>query len=320
MKQEKPKVFISRCIEQEACRWNGAIIASSEIRQLLPFIELYSACPEADIGLGIPRDPIRLELHADEVHLVQPSTRKDLTCLMKTYSDQLCQDFADLDGFIMKSKSPSCGIKEVKIYSAADSKSKSGFGAGIFGQTVLQTLPMMIVEDEGRLTNYKIREHFLTAIFTLSRFRSIKKTLRTADLVEFHANHKFLYLAYNQKQMRVLGKITANHEKRTLEDVFNLYHENLRMVFKAPVRVRNVLNVWMHIMGFFSEQLNSAEKQNLLDKMDQYAKDIIPASVVTELLYALCIRFNHEYLLKQYFFKPYPHELMTIHDSAKRRI
>jgi len=320
MRNVKPVVFISKCIEQLPCRWNGAIIASAEVKQLLPFIDLKTACPEADIGLGIPRDPIRLELHGEEIRLVQPSTQRDLTNEMTLFSEDLCRGLKDIDGFILKSKSPSCGFKEVKIYANANSKTKSGYGAGIFGQMVMTHFPHLMIEDEGRLTNLKIRDHFLTAIFTLARFREIKKNLKMADLVAFHASHKFLFLAYNQKQMRVLGKITANLDKRPIEHVFEDYQLNLRLVFKTQVRIKNVLNVWMHIMGFFSEQLNSAEKQNLLDKMDEYVSDTVPASVVTELLYSLCIRFNHGYLLNQYFFKPYPKELMNIHDSARRRI
>ncbi|MDD4156861.1 MAG: DUF523 domain-containing protein, partial [Candidatus Cloacimonetes bacterium] len=81
----KPKIFISKCIEQDHCRWNGAITSSVEVKNLMPFIDLYTACPEADIGLGIPRDPIRLVSINDEVRLIQPATNKDLTDQMKDY-------------------------------------------------------------------------------------------------------------------------------------------------------------------------------------------------------------------------------------------
>jgi len=319
MDKIKPNLFISRCIEQEACRWNAAVISSAEIKKLLPYINVINACPEADIGLGIPRDPIRILMQNEQKRLIQPSTNLDLTDKMLSFCDLTLSKLNDLDGFILKSKSPSCGLKDVKLYES-DHNKKSELGSGIFGQAVKDCFPDLPMEDEGRLTNSKIREHFYSAVFTLARFRSIKNNLIMNDLVEFHASHKFLFLAYNQKQMRILGRITANLEKRPLNEVFQDYYNNLVLVFKKPPRNSNILNVWMHIMGFFSDKISSAEKVHLLDLMQQYTDDLIPPSVITQILYSLTVRFDHPYLHKQLFFNPFPKELLTLHDSAKRRI
>lgn len=319
MKDLKPNVFISKCIEQDMCRWNGTLISSQEVRALLPFINVISHCPETELGLGIPRDPIRIEMHDNYQRLVQPNTKKDLTDDMLKYAHKITARFHYLDGFIMKSKSPSCGIREVKVYTA-DTKAKSSVGTGFFTQVILDRFADLPIEDEGRLTNHKLREHFYTAIFTLARFRTIYQNLKMSDLVKFHANHKFLYLAYNQKQMRIMGKITANQAKNDVHIVFDEYYTNLKLVFKNQPRINNILNVWEHIMGFFSEKISATEKAHLLETMDSYLQDQIPGSVITELLYALSVRFNDTYLLEQYFFKPFPKELMTIHDSAKRRL
>ncbi len=320
MEVMKPKVFISRCIEQEACRWNGSIISSAEIRDLIPFVEVINACPEADIGLGIPRDPIRIEMHEEKICLVQPSTGIELTDKMKVYAEEQSHLYQDVDGFIFKSKSPSCGTSDVKIYSGPNSKEKSSYGSGLFYSEIKSTFSKKAIEDEGRLTNHKIRDHFLTRIYVSARFRAIKADLQMRDLVDFHSRHKYLYLAYNQAQMRVLGKIVGNLEKKSNEEVFNLYEIGLSHVFLKLPKYSNIVNVWMHIMGYFSDQLSTQEKKHLLLKMDHYNEDRIPASVVTELLYSLAIRFNQEYIINQYFFYPYPLELMSIHDSGKRRI
>jgi uncharacterized protein YbgA (DUF1722 family) len=73
-------------------------------------------------------------------------------------------------------------------------------------------------------------------------------------------------------------------------------------------------------MGFFSDKISSAEKVHLLDLMQQYTDDLIPQSVITQILFSLTVRFDHPYLHKQLFFNPFPKELLTLHDSAKRRI
>lgn len=320
MDKIKPRVFISRCIEQQACRWNEAIIASPEIRQMLPYIEVINACPEADIGLGIPRDPVRLEMHGDNIRLVQPATQKDLTDQMVQFALDHCRNFSDIDGFILKSKSPSCGNLNVKVYSGPGSKGKSGFSSGIFCQVLKDQYPFIVLEDEGRLTNLKIREHFLTRIFTQARFREIEDSGKMRDLVDFHSRHKYLYMSYNQTEMRNLGKITGNLDKKSIPEVYKLYAEGLKRVFRVIPRFASIVNVWMHIMGYFSDQLSAGEKQNLLLKMEQYKEDRIPAVVVSEILYSLAIRFDQKYILDQYFFYPFPVEIMTAHDSGKRRL
>jgi uncharacterized protein YbgA (DUF1722 family)/uncharacterized protein YbbK (DUF523 family) len=307
----KPKIFISKCIEQDHCRWNGAITSSVEVKNLMPFIDLYTACPEADIGLGIPRDPIRLVSINDEVRLIQPATNKDLTDQMKDYCNKLISTLDDMDGFILRSKSPSCGIKEVKIHQGTGSKTLHPAGAGIFAQIVLDTFPYLPIEDEGRLTNFKIREHFLTAIFTINRFKEIKQDLDIKKLMLFQAEHKFLFLAYNQSQMRKLGKIAANLDKADMKDVFENYEKNLYQVFNKLPRYNNVVNVWNHIQGFFSENLKSSEKKYILKKIEDFRDDKLPAIAITELLHSYALRYENEYILNQYFFKPFPEELIS---------
>lgn len=316
----KPKIFISRCIEQDHCRWNGAVISSPEVKYLLPFIDVYTACPEADIGLGIPRDPIRLVSIDDNVCLIQPSSNLDLTKKMKDFCMDVIKDFTDIDGFILKSKSPSCGTKEVKVYQGSGSKLPHPAGAGIFGQIVLDNFSHLPVEDEGRLTNFRIREHFLTRIFTLNRFKEIKNSYDIKKLMKFQAEHKFLFLAYNQTQMRILGKIAANLEKNSIQDVFINYEEQLHKVFLKLPRYNNIINVWNHIQGFFSEFLNPKEKAYILSKIDEYKNDKLPAIVVTELLHSMAIRFDNKYILDQYFFTPFPEELISYFDSGKRKL
>lgn len=318
--ERKPKIFISKCIEQEHCRWNGAIISSDEIRQLIPFVDLYTACPEVEVGLGIPRDPIRLVAINDDIRLIQPVTGMDLTEKMENLSKEIIKDYADLDGFILKSKSPSCGMKDVKVHRGEGTKGIVKPSSGIFAEIVLSNFSEYAIEDEGRLTNMLIREYFLTRIFTMNRFKIIKSDPKMASLVKFHADHKFLFLAYNQTQMRELGKIVANHEKEKIEVVFDNYEQQLRKVFFKMPRHTNIINVWNHIQGFFKEGLNPKEKAHLLERIEAFKDDRIPASAVTEVLYSMAVRFEHNYILDQYFFNPFPKELMHIHDSGKRRL
>ncbi|MBN2049644.1 MAG: DUF1722 domain-containing protein, partial [Spirochaetales bacterium] len=208
---ERPQIFISRCIEHQACRWNAMMIGCPFVRALKPHVDFITLCPEADIGLGIPRDPIRVIREAGELRLYQPATGRDLTETMKAYCEDRIPHLAGLDGFILKEKSPSCGNREVKVYAGKGKDARvEGKDAGFFGAAVTQYYPEVPVENEGRLQNFTLREQFYTAVFTRADFRRVKQEGSMRALVDFQARNKLLFMAHNQAAMREMGRLTAN--------------------------------------------------------------------------------------------------------------
>lgn len=146
-----------------------------------------------------------------------------------------------VDGFILKSRSPSCGIKDVKVYSGIDADYATKKSAGFFGGAVLAKFPQLPIEDDGRLTNHKIREHFLSRIFIMARFKAIKDQLSMKALVEFHSRNKLLLMSYNQNEMRILGRIVANLEKKALNKVINDYEEHIiKAISRLPRYTSNI--------------------------------------------------------------------------------
>ncbi len=171
----KSNVIVSKCISFEACRYNGLIIKSDFVEKLEDHVDFYPVCPEVEIGLGIPRDPIRIIEVEGKLRLYQPATGLDITNEMKKFIDEYLDETDDIDGFILKNRSPSCGIKAVKVYQGfGNSKTKSR--AGFFGNAVLERFPYLAIEDEGRLRNLKIRENFLTKLYILADFRKVKES------------------------------------------------------------------------------------------------------------------------------------------------
>ncbi len=170
----KPKVVISKCIEFDRCRWNGNMIKSPIVKTLKTFMDFQSVCPEVEIGLGVPRDPIRI-IKDQRLKLIQPSALKEYTEQMENFSKEYLNAIENVDGFLLKSKSPSCGLKETKYF--YDNKPGSAViekGAGLFGREVLNIFPNLAIETEGRLINFRIREHWLTKLYTLRSFRDVK--------------------------------------------------------------------------------------------------------------------------------------------------
>ena len=229
----RPRVLVSRCLGFDACRYNGMTIESAEVTALRQHVEYVDVCPEVAIGLGVPRDPVRVVRERGVDRLVQPATGRDLTTEMAAFAEERLASVGPLDGAVLKSRSPSCGVKDTKAYPSAGPSAPFGRTAGFFAREVGRRFPDMLAEDEGRLTNFRIRERFLTAIFTLAAFRALRERVcddagcarsETArEVMGFHSANKLLLMAQNQAEMRRLGGIAANHEGLPAAEVLDAY-------------------------------------------------------------------------------------------------
>jgi uncharacterized protein YbgA (DUF1722 family) len=175
----------------------------------------------------------------------------------------------------------------------------------------------MAVETETRLTNFNLRENFLIRIFLSAKFRKLKKELSMKDLVRFHTENKFLFMAYSQKVLGEMGRVVANHDKEDISVVFEKYEMCMNKALVAPPKYRSAINVMMHALGYFSAKLSSAEKTFFLNTLEEYRREQIPLSVPLSLLRSYIVRFEEKYLEQQTFFEPYPHEMLTVRDSGK---
>jgi uncharacterized protein YbgA (DUF1722 family)/uncharacterized protein YbbK (DUF523 family) len=308
----KPVVVVSKCITFEPVRWNGQIIASEFVEKLKPYVNFVPVCPEVEIGLGVPRDPIRIVLVNGEKKLLQPATGFDITDKMTKFSESFLDSLEAIDGFILKSASPSSGFKNVKVYPSIEKVSSIEKAPGFFGGAVLQKFPNLAIEDERRLLNPRIREHFLTKLFTLASFRGVKKSGKIRDLVKFQADNKYLFTAYNQTELRLLGKLAANQEHKAFDEIIKNYETQLyNALARTPSAGANI-NVMSKIMGYFSQQLSKGEKLFFLSSVDKYRAGRLPLSACMSVLKAWIVRFNQEYLSSQTLLEPYPEQLAEL--------
>lgn len=316
----KPIVGVSRCLGFDACRWNGVCLNDPTVNALRDRVEFRTFCPEMEIGLGAPRDPIRLvgRANSPQTALMQPATGRDLTRTMEEYARDRLADLADVDGFILKAKSPSCGLRGVKVYKNMEPGKNVDYAPGMFGRAVLETFPDHPLEDEGRLSNFIIREHFLTRLFALARFKAVVPG-GMRDLVDFHSDYKYLLMAYDQNCLRRLGRIVANPERLPFAEAARRYRGELAAALRHPARFTNAINALLHIFGYFSDKLNGGEKAFFLDGLERYRRAKIPLSVLQAVLRSWAVRFEETYLLRQRFFEPYPEALLDIADSGKGR-
>ncbi|MBU1050227.1 DUF523 and DUF1722 domain-containing protein [Candidatus Bipolaricaulota bacterium] len=315
----RPRVFFSRCLGFDACRYNGQEIRDKVVEWVKPFVESVTVCPEMAIGLGVPRFPIRLIEIKDELTLVQPETGLDCTAHMAAFTDEYLAHMPAVDGFVLKYRSPSCGPSQVKVYNSPKPRSGHRKGSGMFGAAVVARFSTLPIEDEGRLISFDIRQHFLTRVFTCARFRLAKEAGTVRALIEFQSEHKLLLMAYNQTQMRVLGRIVAHVKELGLAKAFSLYEDALGKAMARPPRRTSAINVLQHAFGYVSDELTTQERAFFLSSLDQFRDSRVPLSVPTSLMRSWILRFNVTYLANQVYFEPYPLELVEVLDSGKGR-
>jgi uncharacterized protein YbgA (DUF1722 family)/uncharacterized protein YbbK (DUF523 family) len=315
----KPVVVVSRCLGFEACRYNGDRLDDAFVSKLAAFVTYRPVCPEADIGMGTPRPPVRLVARGSERRLVQPDTKADFSEPMRRFGETYLAGLGEVDGFILKTRSPSCAVRDAKVYSERDGAPSLGREPGLFARAVLEKFPQAAVEDEGRLQNFRIREHFLTKLFALARFRSTRKSGTMRQLVRFHSEHKLLLMAYSQSTLRLLGRVVANHEELGPGEAWARYQSLFVEALARPPRYTSNINVLMHALGYFSQRLSAREKAHFLDVLDRYRQGKYPLSAAIAILRSWLARFDEPYLERQVFLEPYPSELVEITDSGKGR-
>ena len=310
----RPKLGISSCLLGVEVRFNGGHKHNGYItKTLAQHFDFIPFCPEQGIGLPTPRPPIRLVAEAGQSPIRAVAVRDpsvDHSDSLSDYAQEVCGKIEGFSGYIVKKDSPSCGMERVKVYER-ESAPPVKRGVGLFTERLMRERPELPIEEEGRLMDPRLRENFITRVFTMSRWRQmVMQGITRQRLVEFHTRHKFLLLAHHEKTYRELGRYIADLGNSSLEanaeSYLKLLMEGLRHLTN-PGRHANVL---MHIMGFVKEKLTADEKQELLDLIDAHRLELVPVIVPITLLNHFLRRFPNEYIDRQYYLAPHPRELM----------
>jgi len=314
----KPIVVISKCIEFEPVRWNARMILSELVKKLKPYVDFIAVCPEVGIGLSVPRETLRIISKNNELRLIQSATSLDLTEKMTEFANRFLDSLSEVDGFILKSGSPTSAFKDARVYPSTTKSAPIARGPGFFGREILKRFSHLAIEDERRLLNTRIKEHFLTKLFTIADFREVKNSHSINKLNSFHSHNKLLLTAHSQRELRVLGRIVAEQKRKTFAQTINEYTVHLYEALKRPPRRGANINVITKGMGYLSSKLSKEEKSFFISSIDEYREGKLPLSAVLSVLKAWIIRFNEDYLMKQTFFEPYPEELAETDVMAQK--
>ncbi|MFH0808327.1 MAG: DUF523 and DUF1722 domain-containing protein [archaeon] len=310
-KVEGPRIVVSKCLGFEVCRYNGQELKDEFVDKLRGYVEFVPVCPEVGIGLGVPREALVVVEENGKKFLYQPESGKDFSEEVILFSKDFLDSVGKVDGFILKNRSPCCGVNNAKIYPGFDKATRHHNGSGIFVDEILKKFPASAVEDDGRLKNFSIRENFLIRIFAMNEFRKIRDL---ESLKKFHERNEFLFLAYSKDVFDRLGKIVEDGS-----DWFVNYEKGLEELFFSSPNYKDWVEVVQKAFDRFSGKLSNKEREFFLETVQEYENEKVPLSVLVKLISAEAVRFDDKFLLGQTFLQPFPLDLMEISDSGKGR-
>lgn len=304
-------VGISSCLLGEKVRYDGGHKHDRYLTDTLGrFFRFVPVCPEVECGLPVPREAMHLEGDPEAPRLVAIRSRRDLTPQMEAFCRRKVEELADkqLCGFIFKKGSPSSGLFRVKVYNQG---MPARSGQGLFAAAVTARLPLLPVEEEGRLADPVLRENFLERVFAMHRWQEFRSSPRDlGDLVAFHTGHKLLMMAHSPELYRQMGQLVATGKGMEREGLFARYEELLMKGMSLHATVAKNVNVLQHIMGYFKKELSPWEKGELLEVIRQYHERLVPLVVPLVLLRHYVARYGQTYLQGQLYLEPHPAELM----------
>jgi uncharacterized protein YbgA (DUF1722 family)/uncharacterized protein YbbK (DUF523 family) len=308
----KPRLAISACLTGQPVRYNAGHKASSLCLELLgEHFQWLALCPEMAIGLGTPREPIRLV--GDPEHPAVVGTRTggtDLAGPLRAYAEQMAEEADDICGYIFMQKSPSCGLERVKVYQDDGHPTHQG-GRGAYAAAFCARRPDLPVEEEGRLHDPVLRENFIARVYAYADWQQLlRQGLTRGALIRFHSRYKYLLMAHNPEAYRRLGRLLGS--LRRDDDpalVGPRYFTQLMQALRRCASRGTHGNVLQHMSGYLRNDLDQADKAELRQVIDQYQHGVVPLVVPLTLLRHHLRNHPDPYLLQQAYLHPHPPEL-----------
>ena len=307
------RIGISSCLLGEEVRFDGGHKEDRFIsRTLNAYFEYVPVCPELEVGMGVPRESLRLVGDPASPRLLTVRTKIDHTHSMLKFAASRVRELAaeNLDGYIFKKDSPSCGMERVRVY-GAESGMAVRQGIGMFARAFMERFPLVPAEEEGRLSDPVLRENFIERVFCHWRWRHLLADgLTRGRLVAFHTAHKLVLLAHSPEHYAEMGRLVAGAKALRPSELATRYGELLAAGLQVKATSRKHTNVLQHIAGYFKEHLSPDEKAELQSVIADYRQGLVPLIVPITLVKHHVRKFDVSYLSDQVYLNPHPKELM----------
>jgi len=321
--KDRPRIGISSCLLGQPVRYDaGHKRDSFLVETFAPHVEWVPVCPEVEAGFGTPRETMSLVLRGPQVRergarfdsaniaLVLNTHRTDVTAKLAGYARRKVEQLAHerLSGYVLKKDSPSCGMERVKVYTPQGTAERAG--RGLFAEALMARLPNLPVEEEGRLTDPRLRDNFIERVFAYRRLRELfERRWTLGEVVAFHTAHKLTLMAHSPVAYRALGKLVADAKGRPRAEFAAAYQTQFMQALSAVATPKRHANVLQHMLGYFSTDLDEDARREMLALIDEHREGRTPLVVPMTLMRHHIRRQKVAYLLAQTYLEPHPREL-----------
>lgn len=313
---ERPlRLGISACLLGEKVRFDGGHKRDPFLVETFGrFVDWVPVCPEEEAGFGTPRPAMRLVADPADggpIRLLTVRGGADLTAPMAALVRARVPELAvlDLDGYVLKKDSPSCGLMRVKVYGPDGPGVRNG--RGMFAAALCDALPLLPVEEEGRLGDPRLRENFIERVFAYRRLRDLtSRRPRAGDLMRFHAAHKLLLMAHSPQAYAELGRLVAGARGVVPAALLGDYSGRFMRALATMASRGRHANVLQHMAGYFRDRVDDVSRRHLADAIADYRQGLIPLIVPVTLISHYARLHDVPYLLEQVYLQPHPKELM----------
>ncbi len=310
---DRPRVGISSCLLGETVRWDGGHKRDAYLTDIFAsHVEWVPVCPEVEAGFGTPRETMHLvRTDGGRIALMTTATKADVTARMERYARAQVEKIAkaDLRGYVLKSKSPSCGMERVRVYPERGGTPRRD-GRGLFAEALIGRLPNLPVEEEGRLSDARLRENFIERVFAYHRLRALfDRRWSHGDLVAFHTAHKLTLMAHAPAAYRELGQLVAAGASKPRGELQRAYEAGFMGALSAVATPKRHANVLQHMVGYFKNTLDGESRRELLDLIEEHRQGRVPLIVPVTLMKHHVRQHKVAYLAGQVYLDPHPREL-----------
>ncbi len=317
MPRARLRLGVSSCLVGRKVRYDGQHKRDAFLVDVLgPLVEWVPVCPEVEVGMGVPREPIRLVGTAAAPRLVAERSGKDHTGAMLRFAEARVRELEalGLDGYVTKKDSPSCGMERVRVHGGKGGPPRRD-GVGMFARALMHRLPLLPVEEEGRLNDAALRESFVERVFAYARWKAaVAAGMRRGDLVRFHAAHKLALMAHSPAAYRALGALVGGTGKGSMAATVEAYGARFMEGLEVPATRGRHANVLQHAAGYFKGLLDAPDRRELAEAVADYGKGHVPLVVPLTLVRHHVRRHagapGIEWLAGQTYLDPDPKELM----------
>jgi uncharacterized protein YbgA (DUF1722 family)/uncharacterized protein YbbK (DUF523 family) len=313
MKEDSiPKIGISSCLLGKKVRFDAGHKRDRYITDILgELVAFVPVCPEIEVGMGVPREAVRLVGTVEAPKMVGNKTGEDWTARMNRYARQRVRkdNLADLSGFILKNRSPSCGMERVKLYPESGSSERKA--TGLFARALLDYFPDLPIEEEGRLCDASLRDNFIVRVFAYHRLQRLyAERFKRGEMVAFHTSHKYLMLAHSPKHYTELGRLVARIKGTPVKEFKQQYQTLFMEGLHGLATVKKNVNVLQHIAGFLRDRASDGDREDVRAAIDDYHHGLVPLIVPITLVRHFVGKYEIEYIRDQVYLNPHPKELM----------